>query len=229
MSGSGDGFRTVMARLSDAMRQLISAGGMCGVDIRADLPPGDPLRAYTGSCKFFKKNWGIQAMIRGHRIKNCAAAEDRILLIPEGLHDFAGAEVIMTSGRAGIFHKLLYQDAFGTEFLSNAPCLAYVLRGRETFVDADGDETTVVTGDTLLVPRHHHMVSEFSSETGPLEAVLFFFSDAVIAEFLAATSHGKSQRHRAAGLPCLRGRHRCTNMSVRFPGYMAACKPLPHL
>ncbi|UTS81871.1 AraC family transcriptional regulator [Phaeobacter piscinae] len=147
-------------------------------------------------------------MIRGHRIKNCAAAEDRILLIPEGLHDFAGAEVIMTSGRAGIFHKLLYQDAFGTEFLSNAPCLAYVLRGRETFVDADGEETTVVTGDTLLVPRHHHMVSEFSSETGPLEAVLFFFSDAVIAEFLAATSHGVTTAPRSrtalfAGSPSL--------------------------
>ena len=32
------------------------------------------------------------------------------------------------------------------------------------------------------------MVSEFSSRNGPLEAFLFFFSDAVIADFLAATS-----------------------------------------
>lgn len=118
----------------------------------------------------------------------CAGSANAILLIPEGLRDFDGAQAVMTSGRAGIFHKLLNQDAFGTEFFSNAPCLAYVVRGQETFFDAEGDETTVTAGDTLLVPRHHHMVSEFSSDTGPLEAYLFFFSDTVIADFLAATS-----------------------------------------
>ncbi|WP_102855885.1 helix-turn-helix transcriptional regulator [Phaeobacter inhibens] len=148
-------------------------------------------------------------MVSGHGAKTYAAAEDKILLLPEGLHSFAGAEAIMTNGQAGIFHKLLYQDAFGTEFFSNVPCLAYVLRGRETFFDADGEETAVAPGDTLLVPRHHHMVSEFSSETGPLEAVLFFFSDAVITEFLAATSCGVTTAPRSktalfSGSPSLR-------------------------
>ncbi|MEL7213410.1 MAG: AraC family transcriptional regulator [Pseudomonadota bacterium] len=80
------------------------------------------------------------------------------------------------------------QTAFGTEFFSNAPCLAYVIRGTETFFDADGEETTVQPGDTLLVPRHHHMISDFSNAEGPLEAYLFFFSDAVIGEYLSATA-----------------------------------------
>ena len=127
-------------------------------------------------------------MTQAGRSETRLATGRQILLIPEGLHAFDGARAIMTSGRAGIFHKLLEQDAFGTEFFSNAPCLAYVVRGRETFFDADGDETTVAPGDTLLVPRHHHMVSEFSSGNGPLEAFLFFISDTVISEFLAATS-----------------------------------------
>ncbi|AUR05908.1 transcriptional regulator, AraC family (plasmid) [Phaeobacter inhibens] len=132
-----------------------------------------------------------------------------ILLIPEGLQQFAGARAVMTSGRAGIFHKLLDQNAFGTEFFSNAPCLAYVLQGRETFFDADGAETTVQPGDTLLVPRHHHMISDFSSADGPLEAFLFFFSDAVIGEYLSATAKGTtsapdSKTALFAGSPSLR-------------------------
>lgn len=137
-----------------------------------------------------------------------STSKSNILLIPDGLHSFAGARAIMTCGRAGIFHKRLNQDAFGTEFFSNTPCLAYVIRGRETFFDADAEETTVTPGDTLLVPRHHHMVSEFSSINGPLEAYLFFFSDGVIADFLAETSRGpvsapKSKTALFAGAPSL--------------------------
>lgn len=145
----------------------------------------------------------------GHQM-SAPDSNGEILLIPEGLHKFAGARTVMTSGRAGIFHKLLHQNAFGTEFFSNAPCLAYVLRGSETFFDADGEETTVYPGDTLLVPRHHHMISDFSSADGPLEAYLFFFSDAVIGEYLSATAKGAtaapdSKTALFAGSPSLRG------------------------
>lgn len=141
--------------------------------------------------------------------KTVPASDGNILLIPEGLHHFAGARAVMTSGRAGIFHKLLDQTAFGTEFFSNAPCLAYVLQGSETFLDADGEETTVRPGDTLLVPRHHHMISDFCSADGPLEAYLFFFSDAVIGEYLSATAKGvtltpDSRTALFAGSPSLR-------------------------
>lgn len=143
-----------------------------------------------------------------HQISVLVSQKD-ILLIPEGLHQFAGARAVMTSGRAGIFHKLLNQNSFGTEFLSNTPCLAYVLRGCETFFDAEGEETTVRPGDTLLVPRHHHMISDFSSAKGPLEAYLFFFSDAVIGEYLSSTAKGAtatldSKTALFAGSPSLR-------------------------
>lgn len=144
------------------------------------------------------------------QLNSIATSNSDVLLIPEGLYQFAGAQTVMASGRAGIFHKLLHQNAFGTEFFSNAPCLAYVLRGQETFFDPDGEETTVKPGDTLLVPRHHHMISDFSDAHGPLEAYLFFFSDAVIADYLAATSKGltpapKSKTALFAGSPSLQG------------------------
>ena len=138
------------------------------------------------------------------------ALQDKdVLLIPDGLHQFAGAREVMSYGQAGIFHKLLRQSAFGTEFFSNAPCLAYVIRGRETFHDADGTETIVTAGDTLLVPCHHHMISDFSSDSGPLEAWLFFFNQAVISDFLQATSRDApsppgSKTALFEGSPCLR-------------------------
>ncbi|MEM1078845.1 MAG: AraC family transcriptional regulator [Pseudomonadota bacterium] len=111
-------------------------------------------------------------------------ARDNTLLIPEDLHGFSDARPIMSHGAAGVFHKIIRQDMEGVEFFTNAPCLAYVQRGRETFYDADGHETVVGPGDMLFLPGQQHMVSDFRNADGPLEAWLFFFDAAVIADFL---------------------------------------------
>lgn len=135
--------------------------------------------------------------------------QDNVLLIPDSLHQFSDARTIMSHGHAGVFYKFIRQDMFGIEFFTNAPCLAYVAKGREVFYDANGTETIVAAGDMLLMPRHHHMVSDFSNESGPLEAWLFFFSDAVINQFLKTTSSRVAQKPTSkialfSGSACLR-------------------------
>ena len=121
-------------------------------------------------------------------------SRENILLIPDGLPAFEDAFPIMThraqgaSTEASIYRKLIRASMMGVEFLTSAPCLAYVLRGRETFYDHDGGEIVVSAGEMLLMPRQLHMVSDFSNDDGPLEALLFFFDDRVISDFLKATS-----------------------------------------
>lgn len=135
---------------------------------------------------------------------------DHTLLIPDGLFDFAEAQPIMAQRGASIFRKIIRQDMLGVEFFTNAPCLAYVVRGRETFYDFDGTETCVNAGDMLMLPRHHHMISDFTNADGPLEAWLFFFCDQVIDDYLKATaardrSHSVCMPSLFAGTPCLKG------------------------
>lgn len=135
---------------------------------------------------------------------------DNILLLPDGLHEFAAARAVMVNGASGVFHKLIRDDMRGIEFFTNAPCLAYVVQGRERFHDPEGAETVVTAGDMLLMPRHMHMVSDFRNADGPLEAWLFFFNDAVVAEYLQATSPRavaaapRSRTARFAGSACLK-------------------------
>ena len=43
------------------------------------------------------------------------------LLIPESLHDMADARLIMSDGKASIFHKLIRQDMRDIEFFTNTP------------------------------------------------------------------------------------------------------------
>lgn len=124
--------------------------------------------------------------------------EENTLLIPEGLFDFQDATPVMSKRGAGIFRKFIQTDMIGVEFLTNAPCLAYVVRGQETFYDFEGGEICVNVGDMLLIPRHHHMISDFTNADGPLEAWLFFFNDQIIDAFLKATGANE-----AAPAPCM--------------------------
>ncbi len=105
------------------------------------------------------------------------------LVIPQGLHDFADAQVVMEHGQNAIFHKCIQSSAFGVEFYNGYPCLVYAMKGKEVFFTPSGEEITVRTGEMVLLPRDVFMVSNFSSSEGPLEALLFFFDDALIREF----------------------------------------------
>ena len=135
--------------------------------------------------------------------------ENNTLLIPEGLFDFDDAQPVMTQRGASIFRKFIQKDMLGVEFFTNAPCLAYVVQGQETFYDFEGQETRIRAGDMLMIPSQHHMLSDFSNVDGPLEAWLFFFDDQVIEEFLAATSATSTGRDSCmpslfSGTPCLK-------------------------
>lgn len=113
---------------------------------------------------------------------------DNVLIIPDGLRGFAEARSLLQWEEAAIFHKKIARPMRGIEFFTNAPCLAYVVKGFETFTTAGGTELVVRAGDMLLMPRHHYMLSDFENADGPLEAFLFFFNGPVIDEFLKATS-----------------------------------------
>ncbi|WP_254695692.1 helix-turn-helix domain-containing protein [Leisingera sp. NJS204] len=138
-----------------------------------------------------------------------AHCADNTLLIPNGLFDFEDAQPVIAQRGASIFRKFIRKDMLGVEFFTNAACLAYVVRGQETFYDFDGGATCVSAGDMLMIPRHHHMISDFTNADGPLEAWLFFFDDPVIDDFLKATSavstqHATCMPSLFAGTPCLK-------------------------
>ncbi|MDC0659365.1 AraC family transcriptional regulator [Leisingera sp. SS27] len=105
------------------------------------------------------------------------------LVIPQGLHDFADAQVVMEHGQQAIFHKRILSSAFGVEFYNSCPCLGYIIKGEEVFITPTGEEITVGAGEMVLLPRDVFMVTNFSGSDGPLEALLFFFDDTVIREF----------------------------------------------
>ncbi|MEM0912262.1 MAG: AraC family transcriptional regulator, partial [Pseudomonadota bacterium] len=92
--------------------------------------------------------------------------------------------LFMSDGDSSIFYKHLRHPLFGLEFYTNQACLGYVLNGAESFTTFDNKEFIVKTGDMIIIPKNTYLISNFRSENGPLEAMLFFFSDAILEQFL---------------------------------------------
>ncbi|MEP4770201.1 MAG: AraC family transcriptional regulator [Roseibium sp.] len=109
---------------------------------------------------------------------------DDVLTLPEDLHTFREASVLMASGHAGLFHKLIEKDMLAVEFRTAAPCLCMTVRGRETFWTSEGQEISLESGEMVLMPANTYLVSDFSSRDGPLEAYILSFDAAAIGAFL---------------------------------------------
>lgn len=136
------------------------------------------------------------------------------LVIPQGLHDFSDAQIVMEHGQKAIFHKRILSSAFGVEFYNSCPCLCFVLKGEEIFVTPTGEEIIVHAGEMIMLPRNVFMVSNFSNIDGPLEALLFFFDNAVIREF-ERQSAGRSQQPVSRAGAYKIGRHESLNGFMR--------------
>jgi AraC-like DNA-binding protein len=72
----------------------------------------------------------------------------------------------------------------GIEFFTNTPCLAFVLRGTETFTSFDDRQIKLEQHEMLFMPKNIFLVSDFVRTDGPLEAFLFFFDTDTIDFYL---------------------------------------------
>ncbi|MEM1048166.1 MAG: AraC family transcriptional regulator [Pseudomonadota bacterium] len=109
----------------------------------------------------------------------------RTMLLPESLHDLSDAMAIMSHGDAAIFHRCIRKDLSNVEFCTNVPCLAFVLRGEETFTTPDDEIIPVRPDEMILIGQRVCMLSDFVGRDGPLEALLFFFDKPTIDSFLS--------------------------------------------
>ena len=106
------------------------------------------------------------------------------LLIPKSLYQMADARPIMTDNDAAIFYKHIKQDMLDIEFYTSTPCLAFVIKGEETFTSFDHEVFHLREREMLLMPRNLYMLSDFTSNAGPLEALLFFFDRRTMEAYL---------------------------------------------
>jgi len=113
-----------------------------------------------------------------------ASLNKDIKILPDQLTDYSFAHQIWEGRYGSVIRKIVHDDLRNVDFISTHPCVAHIIYGTETFYSESGEDLVLKDRDLIFVPRGQLMRSDFKMEDGPLRAVLVFFSDRLIDEFL---------------------------------------------
>lgn len=105
------------------------------------------------------------------------------MVLPDDLQAYAFTREILKGRHGAIIHKTLQEDLRRIDFVSSMPCIGYLVKGTETFLWEQG-RVVLDAGSLIALPAGWKLQSDFVSNSGPLEAILIFFSDDLVDAFL---------------------------------------------
>jgi AraC-like DNA-binding protein len=110
--------------------------------------------------------------------------QSRILVIPQSLYSMKDVKVVCQLRNSAIFYKSLEQDLRNIAFYTNTPCFVYIDSGTEVITSSNHDTVTLTAGSAIFLPQGLNLQSDFVKETRSLKAMLAFFDDEIITEYL---------------------------------------------
>lgn len=85
---------------------------------------------------------------------------------------------------SAIFYKHLERDLRNIEFYTNTPCFIYIESGKEVITNYNHHTVTLTSGTSIFLPQGLNLHSDFVKETKSLKAMLVFFDNELITEYL---------------------------------------------
>ncbi|MCG8494357.1 MAG: AraC family transcriptional regulator [Sneathiellales bacterium] len=108
----------------------------------------------------------------------------KTLLIPQAFERLSDASCLTHCGDLSIYRRKILNNIEGVEFYTDLHCIAYILQGKERFTSFNNESVVLKQGDLLFIPKKQYLISDYKNDEGPLEALLFFFSDLYLKNWL---------------------------------------------
>ncbi|ARU55686.1 MAG: AraC family transcriptional regulator [Pseudomonadales bacterium] len=109
-------------------------------------------------------------------------------VIPKSLYSLPNLNAIFANGASSILHKTLSQSLLKKEKYITAPLIVYVIQGKQIISSPNGIETVVNQNCMLFLPKDLYLVSDYVTEDGRFEALLFFYDDSLIDKYMQSNS-----------------------------------------
>jgi len=91
----------------------------------------------------------------------------------------------MVNGNSSILHKILNESLLKKEIYITSALIVYVIRGKQIISNSNGVNTVVNQNEMLFLPKDLYLVSDYVTENGVFEAILFFYDDDLIEKYIA--------------------------------------------
>jgi len=122
-------------------------------------------------------------------------------LLPVHLYGSTNIDILFQDNGSAIIHKSLSENLMDKEIYLSSVAILFIVKGRQIIQNYDGKKVVVEQGHLVFLSKDMYLVSDFVTEKGEFEAVIFFIND----EFIKNKSKAENISDRANGyIPTLR-------------------------
>ncbi|GAB5524737.1 MAG: hypothetical protein Roseis2KO_26090 [Roseivirga sp.] len=116
-------------------------------------------------------------------------------VVPEAFYQATSVKKIMVDGRCCIIHKQTREQDLDNQRLLSAHALTVVRRGGLVVHTDEGIPVKVSNGQMVLLPKGLYAITDLIPENDVFEAVVFFFDDDLIEQYLQSKNLDQIEVH----------------------------------
>ncbi len=105
-------------------------------------------------------------------------------IVPQALFELAQAQILLADGLASVISKKVYQTELEQEKYLAAHAVTVVQNGQMRIVSHSGQSTIIGTKQMVFLPKGLYMISDILPSNQPFEALIFFFDEALIDDYV---------------------------------------------
>jgi len=103
-------------------------------------------------------------------------------ILPANLIGLASVKLLLRDRKSTIYHKVLDSSLLDKEMYLASIAILYIVRGKQIISNYDSKAVTVNEGQLLFLTKDMYLVSDFVTENGHFEAIIFFIDDSVVQQ-----------------------------------------------
>ena len=107
-------------------------------------------------------------------------------ILPQLFYETPEIRKVLVDGLSCVIHKTLQEPVLGKEGYVSTHAITLVLNGKLRIENDRGFLTEVGKDQLIFIPKGLYTISDILIESGPFEAIVFFFDEQVIREFVDA-------------------------------------------
>lgn len=105
-------------------------------------------------------------------------------ILPQLFYQTPEVNKILVDGLSCVIHKEVHESVFQKEGYVSTHAITVVLQGRLRIENDNGNQVQVLQNQMIFLPKGLYMISDIVPDEGKFEAVVFFFDEEVIANFI---------------------------------------------
>jgi AraC family transcriptional regulator, exoenzyme S synthesis regulatory protein ExsA len=117
-------------------------------------------------------------------------------VLPQLFYQTPEVDKILVDGLSCIVHKVIHEQVLHKEGYVSAHAITLVLKGLLQVENDDGEKVQVKPNQMIFLPKGLYNISDIIPDNQVFEAVVFFFDEALINEFIAKNNIAPNKKDR---------------------------------